>query len=254
MSTAFVPATPLTRSASRWLALTTAAALLLGTSAHAQQASSMEERLRTQLRLTTEQLQAAQNELAALKTGQPMPATAGSGAASSAEVAALKKELAQSRAELENERRARGRADSGNQHLQQQAQTLVEKANAQITQYRNAYDGLLKMARASESERQRLVGEAAQQRSAVEQCEAKNVQLYTLGQEILRAYETVDFGDVLSLRQPFAARTRVKYEETAQEYGDKLYQGRFDARAVTTPAAAAPAPTDSADPAAKRPE
>jgi len=123
--------------------------------------------------------------------------------------------------------------------------TTSEKATAQIAQYRGAYDDLLKMARASEAERQRLATEAATHRTAIAQCEAKNAQLYAVGQEILKAYETVDLGSVLASRQPFAAQSRVKFEQIAQQYGDKLYEGKFDVRAVNAPApAAAPAAGD----------
>jgi hypothetical protein len=101
------------------------------------------------------------------------------------------------------------------------------------------------MARASEAERQRLAAESATHRTAMTQCEAKNTQLYAVGQEILRAYETVDVGTVLASRQPFAAQSRVKFEQIAQQYGDKLYESKFDVRAV-----GAPAPAAAATPAA----
>ena len=216
--------------------------------AHAQQpqGQSMEERLRAQLRVTTSQLQQAQNELAALKAGQPTAAPAGAGAApAKAELEALRKELAQSQAQLAAERHARSQASAGTEQLRQQAQATTEKASAQIAQYRGAYDELLKMARAAEAERQRLTTEAATQRTALTQCEAKNAQLYAVGQEILRAYEAVDLGSVLASRQPFAAQSRVKFEQIAQQYGDKLYEGKFDVRAVNAPApgaSAVPAP------------
>lgn len=232
-------------------------ALLAATTgtAHAQQAGgqSMEERLRAQLRATTTQLQQAQNELAALKAGQPAAGTAAAAAAAAAprpEVDALKKALAQSQSQLAAERQARETASASSQQLRQQAQATTEKASAQIAQYRNAYDELLKMARASEAERQRLATEAAEattQRTALTQCEAKNTQLYAVGQEILKAYETMDVGSVMLSRQPFAAQSRVKFEQIAQQYGDKLYDSKFDVRAVVAPtpaAAAAPAAGD----------
>ncbi|MEZ2296507.1 hypothetical protein [Variovorax sp. RCC_210] len=229
---------------------------------HAQQAGgqSMEERLRAQLRATTTQLQQAQNELAALKAGQPATGATGTAAgqataaAPKADVDALKKELAQSQSQLAAERQAREAANAGSLQLRQQAQATGEKATAQIAQYRNAYDELLKMARASETERQRLAAEATLQRTALTQCEAKNTQLYAVGQEILKAYETMDVGSVLASRQPFAAQSRVKFEQIAQQYGDKLYDSKFDVRAVGAPApAAAPAaaaPAASAAPTA----
>ncbi|WP_200937550.1 hypothetical protein [Variovorax sp. Root473] len=210
-----------------------------------QQGQSMEERLRAQLRVTTSQLQQAQNELAALKAGQQPNGAAGPAAAAPAgksELEALKKELAQSQQQLAAERHARGQASAGSEQLRQQAQAAAEKAGAQVAQYRGAYDDLLKLARASEAERQRLAAEATTQRTALTQCEAKNAQLYAVGQEVLRAYETVDLGSVLASRQPFAAQSRVKFEQIAQQYGDKLYEGKFDVRAVNAPAPATAAP------------
>jgi colicin import membrane protein len=232
----------------------------LAATAHAQQPAggqSMEERLRAQLRVTTSQLQQAQNELAALKAGQPAAAPVGAAApASKGELDALKKELAQSQSQLAAERQAREAASAGGQQLRQQAQAMSEKTTAQIAQYRNAYDELLKLARASDAERQRLGAEASTHRTAIAQCEAKNAQLYAVGQEILRAYETMDLGTVLASRQPFAAQSRVKFEQIAQQYGDKLYESKFDVRAVGAPApaaaaaAAAPATAAPAAPAA----
>ncbi|HEX7868275.1 MAG TPA: hypothetical protein VF555_25180 [Variovorax sp.] len=218
---------------------------------HAQQqpgGQSMEERLRAQLRATTSQLQQAQNELAALKAGQQQPAVQAGAAPAKPELDALKKELSQTQAQLAAERQAREAASAGSQQLRQQAQAMSDKATAQIAQYRGAYDELLKTARASEAERQRLSTEATTHRTAIAQCEAKNAQLYAVGQEILRAYETMDVGTVLASRQPFAAQSRVKFEQIAQQYGDKLYESKFDVRAVGAPspaaAAGAPAPGD----------
>jgi len=203
-------------------------------SASAQQAQSMEERLRAQLRITTSQLQQAQNELAALKAKgggvSAAPADAG-------ELAELKEELSRAKAQLAAERESRQKARDDSVRLKEQAEAALEKASGQVAQYRNAYDELLKMARASEGERQRLATEAASHRTAIGQCEAKNAQLYAVGQEILRAYETIDLGTVMSARQPFAGKARVKLDEIAQQYGDKLYEGRFDARGAAQPAA-----------------
>lgn len=199
--------------------------LLIGAGqAHAQQGPSMEERLRTQLRAVTAQLQEAQNEVAALKAGGPSGAPAASG-----DSGATRKELAELKAQLAAERRARQQGTTA----QQQSQAAAAKASEQAAQYRTAYDGLLKIARASEAERQRLAGEEKLNQQAVALCTEKNVKLYDTGQEILRAYENIDLGTLVAARQPFAAQSRVKYEQIAQEYGDKLYEGRFDARSIS---------------------
>jgi chromosome segregation ATPase len=226
----------------RWQPVALGILVMFGSATAAAQATqSMEERLRAQLRITTAQLQQAQNELAVLKAGTPQAKPATSAAAADPDIAALRKELARVESQLSAERHSRSQATENSQQLRTQAQAATEKASAQVAQYRNAYDELLKMARASEAERQRLAADSALQRTAVTQCEAKNAQLYAVGQEILRAYETLDVGSVLVSRQPFAAQSRVKYEQIAQQYGDKLYEGRFDVRSVEAAAAAAAA-------------
>lgn len=203
--------------------LAAAVLVLLASSAAQAQNQSMEERLRAQLRITTTQLQQAQNELAAFKGGAGPASTP-------ADIEKVKKDLASSQAA---ERQAREKLSG----VKQQNQAALDKANAQIAQYRSAYDELLKLARASEGERQRLAVETTAQANAVAQCEAKNTQLYAVGQEILHAYETLDMGSLMSARQPFAAQSRVKLDQVAQQYGDKLYEGRFDARSSNAPAA-----------------
>lgn len=239
----------------RWQARALSLCLLLSAApawAQAPQGQSMEERLRAQLRITTAQLQQAQNELAALKAGAPAAPAAAPAAVPTAQADALRKDLAQARAEAAAERSARAQATENATQLRAQAQAMHEKAAGQVAQYREAYDGLLKMARASDAERQRLLTEASTQRTALGLCEAKNVQLYAAGQDILRAYETVDLGSVFAARQPFAAQSRVKYEQIAQQYGDQLYEGRFDPRSVQPPAAS-PAAAPTAAPTAAGP-
>jgi colicin import membrane protein len=202
--------------------LAAAIVVMLASGAVQAQNQSMEERLRAQLRITTTQLQQAQNELAAFKGGAAAPSTP-------ADIEKVKKDLSNSQAA---ERKAREQLSG----VKQQNQAALDKANAQIAQYRSAYDELLKLARASEAERQRLAMDSSSQTKAVSQCEAKNAQLYAVGQEILHAYETVDMGTVMAARQPFAAQSRVKLDQIAQQYGDKLYDGRFDVRSSNVPA------------------
>lgn len=212
---------------------------------HAQQAQSMEERLRTQLRAVTAQLQEAQNEVAALKAGRASTAAAAPASAP----AASDKELAELKAQLAAERRTRQQGAAA----QQQSQAAVSRASEQVEQYRTAYDGLLKMARASEAERQRLVADEKLHGQALAMCAEKNVKLYEAGQEILKAYENIDLGTLVTTRQPFATQSRVKYEQIAQEYGDQLYAGRFDVRAASQAQAQAQAQAQTQSPTPAKP-
>ncbi|WP_343549677.1 hypothetical protein [Ralstonia sp.] len=225
-----------TRIASRLLLALLAMASLSPGIARAQQ-PSMEERLRAQLRATTTQLQQTQAQLAQLQ------AAGGNAPASDAS----KKELADLRAQLDAERARTRQLSEGSAAAHREAQTVADKANTQITQLRAAYEELLRRARASEAERQKLVTASVTQQTALQQCEAKNAKLYAVGQEVLNAYESMDVTTVIAARQPFATRSRVKYEQIAQAYGDKLYDGRFDPRAVTTPAPASDASAPHAE-------
>jgi len=213
--------------------------LLAGGAAQAQgqKGQSMEERLRAELRNVTAQLQQTRGELEALKA-KGVPAVKAAPAAAAPASDGLKKELAHSQSQLAQERAQRERLAAE----QQRSAAAAQEATANLAQYRQAGEQLAATGKQIEAERARLDGEVAVQRSALARCESKNAQLYATGQEILQAYESLDVLDVMKARQPFAAQSRVKLEQIAQQYGDQLYQGRFDARQTETSAAPAPAP------------
>lgn len=194
-----------------------------GSAQSPQGTPSMEERLRAQLRQTTEQLQQARNELAALKAGGSAATAPGKDSPD-----ALRKQLDDARQQLAAERQSRERLAQDARASQSEVKAMADKANTQIAQYRNAYDELLKLARQADAQRKHLADETAAQRVALAMCKEKNDRLYVVGQEILTAYETMDVATIVAARQPFASQARVKYEQIAQQYGDKLYEGKFD--------------------------
>ncbi|PKB21112.1 hypothetical protein [Janthinobacterium sp. 64] len=196
--------------------------------AQGQKGQSMEERLRAELRNVTAQLQQTRGELDVLKA-KAVPAAAAPASDG------LKKELARSQSQLAQERAQREKLAAE----QQRGAAAAQEATASLAQYRQASERLAATGKQIEAERARLDAEVASQRGALARCESKNAQLYAAGQDILRAYEGLDVLGVMQARQPFAAQSRVKLEQIAQQYGDQLYQGRFDARQTETPAAAA---------------
>lgn len=213
--------------------------LLAGGAAQAQgqKGQSMEERLRAELRNVTAQLQQTRGELELLKA-KGGPAAKAAPAAGAPASDGLKKELARSQSQLAQERAQREKL--GEQ--QQRSAAAAQEATASLAQLRQASEQLAATGKQIEAERARLDGEVTSQRGALARCESKNAQLYAAGQEILQAYEGLDVLGVMQARQPFAAQSRVKLEQIAQQYGDQLYQGRFDARQTETPAAPAAAP------------
>lgn len=185
--------------------------------------SSMEERLRTQLRSTTQQLQALQSEQA--------QSVAARGAAES-QLGAAQAQIKQLTAELAKARGQVEQAGARHEQLLSAAQSQAAASTEQVGKFKQAYEELLGRARAVEGERSRLAGELATRESEVQHCSAQNQTMYELAREVLDAYENVGVAQVVKLRQPFAGGARVKFEELAQVYADRLYQTQFDASAA----------------------
>lgn len=218
---------PLLRQAA-WAMKSTAAvvAVLLTTSpAHGQ---SMEERLRTQLRTTTQQLQQLQSEQAQLNAAKS--AAEGQRDAANKELETLRKQLGQAQGAAE---KLAAQQDA----VMASAQSQVAATHEQLGKFKDAYDELLGMARASEAERKTLRSTLSNTDAQLSTCTQQNQALYSAGKEILSAYEAFSTADLLALRQPFSQKARVAFDNQAQEYGDKLYDGKFDPR-VAPPGAA----------------
>jgi chromosome segregation ATPase len=196
-----------------WLAL----GLVIAQGASAE---GMEERLRTQLRSTTQQLQALQSQQAQASAAQL--AAQGEAKAAQAQIKQLSAELAKAKGVAEQ---LAGQQSS----LQSQAQAQVAASSEQIGKFKKAYEELLVMARAKEAERSKLQTQLAERDTQVQQCSVKNQQMYGVAKEILAAYEKIDVAEVMKIRQPFAGGARVKFEELAQGFGDELYKTQFDA-------------------------
>lgn len=138
-------------------------------------------------------------------------------------------QIKQLTAELEKARGAAEQLAGQQQSLHSQAQAQVAASNEQIGKFKKAYDELLVLAKGKETERARLQAQLSERDTQVQQCSAKNQQMYGVARQLLAAYEKIDVAEVMSIRQPFASSARVKFEELAQGFGDELYLNRFDA-------------------------
>jgi chromosome segregation ATPase len=191
--------------------------LLIATGAHAE---GMEERLRTQLRSTTQQLQALQSQQAQASAAQ---------LAAQNEAKAAQAQIKQLSAELAKAKGVAEQLAGQQQSLHSQAQAQVAASAEQTGKFKKAYDELLVMARAKEAERSKLQAQLAERDTQVQQCSVKNQQMYGVAKQILTAYENIDVAEVMKIRQPFAGSARVKFDELAQGFGDDLYKTQFDA-------------------------
>jgi colicin import membrane protein len=181
------------------------------------QTASLESRLRDQLRETRTQLQDLQaqqsqwaSEKAALeKERDEAKKTADAAHATPARPAGISPEATRAIAE-ERQRR--------------------EAAEASLQRGKADRDASGVALRTADAERARLARELDVAHGQVDACTARNIQMYRVGQEVISAYESIDMSDVVSSRQPFAAKSRVKLETAAQSFGDRLYEQRFDPR------------------------
>lgn len=193
-------------------------------------AQSIEDKLRSQLRSTTQelrQLQDNQTQLQADKTAAEQQRDQ-----ALAQVKDLQTQLAaakgQSGAEVEARRALAEERASHTRDTQQ------------LTKYKTSYEDLLAVTKTRDAQRTQLQNDVKTRDTQLQTCEAQNADLYRVGHEILQAYEHVGLGTFLSSRQPFAESARVKYDDIAQRYGDALYAGKYDP-AARPAAASAPA-------------
>lgn len=191
--------------------------LLIATGANGE---GMEERLRTQLRSTTQQLQALQSQQAQASAAQ---------LAAQNEARAAQAQIKQLTAELAKAKGLAEQLAGQQQSLHSQAQAQVAASAEQTGKFKKAYDELLVLARGKEAERSKLQAQLAERDTQVQQCSAKNQQMYGVAKQILTAYENIDVAEVMKIRQPFAGSARVKFDELAQGFGDELYKTQFDA-------------------------
>ncbi|GEM_PF-226425 len=183
-------------------------------------AESMEERLRAQLRSTTQQLQALQSEQAQANAAR---------VAAENQLAAARAQIDQLTTDLSRNKAKAGQLAEQKQELQDRASAYAAQSSELLDKHKQAYQELLAMARATEAERATLAAGLKEREAQVQQCTLRNQQMYSVAREILEAYERMGIGDVVQIRQPFASQARVKFEELAQTYGDELYKTTFDA-------------------------
>ena len=180
------------------------------------QTASLESRMRDQLRETRTQLQDLQAQQSTW----------------AAEKAALEKERDAAKQEAEAAHATKAAPAVSPETTRELAaeRQRRETAEASLQRGKADADAQALALRTAEAERARLAKELDLSKGQVDACTARNVQMYQVGKEVIAAYENIDTTDIVSSRQPFAAKSRVKLENAAQSFGDKLYDQRFDPR------------------------
>ena len=95
-----------------------------------------------------------------------------------------------------------------------------------LAKWKSAFEGLQATAKKVDAERAKFADQSIVLKRTVADREAKNHELYRLGNEILTRYEKFSLGEALTAKEPFTRLTRVKLENLVQDYGDKLADQR----------------------------
>ncbi|MFN4264526.1 MAG: hypothetical protein ACK4F8_02125 [Aquabacterium sp.] len=172
------------------------------------------KRLKLQMRQIQQEQTDSQAKLAAEKAElEKSVSTAKSSiSASKAEAAAASRRAASLGAEiksLKDEKQALtdqvAQLQKQLEELKQGSQLAADQSKQQLAEQKDAYQALL---------------------SKQDQCMAHNVELVRLGQDLLTRYEAKGFGEVLGAKEPMIQLGRVKLENLAQSYRDKIDAAR----------------------------
>ena len=96
-----------------------------------------------------------------------------------------------------------------------------------LDKWKTAYDQIAVTAKKAEAERFKLASESVILQRKVEDRERKNLELFRIGNEILKRYEKFGLGEAITAKEPFTGLTRVKLENLVQGYEDALADHRI---------------------------
>jgi chromosome segregation ATPase len=194
-------------------------------------AQTLDDRLRAELTSVLAQLHDLQNSQAALQAAK---------AAAERDRDALKAKLAKAGGGASRAASAQLQAqlDAEKARSAQLADQL-QQAQADAAKIKDAYEQAAQLAQQTRAERDRFSSQADSGARALADCQTKNIQLLSIGREILTAYQRVGLGQALAKGEPVFGFERAKLERLAQDYGDQLYSAKFDLRTVKPPSAAA---------------
>lgn len=212
----------------------------------ADQANTVEERLRGQLRSTMLQLRDAQNQAATLQSAQ-------------AEDEKQKKALTDRVDELTKQ--AASDKDAATKTIADlnakvtDQTTLINQMKDALDKWKEAYNKAVEVATTKEAQRAKFESQAILLQRRVENDENKNLALYQLGKEVLNRYEKFGLGTAITSREPFVGITKVKLENLVQDYSDKLMDQTVKPGAAPAPErpAASPSQTTKGAPSPSKP-
>jgi len=175
-------------------------------------------KMRDTLRATMTQLRDAQAQIANLQAAD---------IAAKQTIDKQTAEIKQLKAEAVAERNASANALSEANTKIAEREAAIAGHLAALEKWRKDYTDAIARARKGESERDKHAATILELQRLTEAQRIQNVQIYTVGMEILRRYDNFWFGDALLAREPFVGNTKVKLQGLAQDGHDKLLAARI---------------------------
>lgn len=200
--------------------LTVALCLASSANAQQQQPNPMEaalKKMRETLRTTMVQLQTVEGEKATLQAELETTKTENEKkiADLTKQLDALRKKTAEDKAATDKSiNELTSKVANTEQDLARTKQTLVK--------WKDGYGKAAAIAQKKEAERSVLAGKVVVLERRVADNEAKNAEMFKIGNEILDRYKGFGLGTALTAREPFTGITRVKLQNLMQNYEEKL--------------------------------
>ena len=102
-----------------------------------------------------------------------------------------------------------------------QASATQKQQGDSIAKWQASYNQAAEAARTRDGDAKRLDAVVGKLRPQMQSCEAKNAELYKIGEEILGLYDKKDFLDLIA-GEPVTKLKRVELENAMQDYEDKM--------------------------------
>jgi chromosome segregation ATPase len=184
----------------------------------AQNAPTVESRLREQLKALAGQLRTAETDKAALAADK---------AALEEKAKTLERQVKETGEKLVAET---DRAKKEGEKLRADIaakETELALTKEELVKATNFGTQAAALAKKTEAERSKLAAEAIQLKRVVADQRMKNGKMFEIGNEILTRYEKFGFGTAITAREPFVGITRARLETMVEEYGGKLAEQRL---------------------------
>lgn len=187
------------------LSSTAALALMISTAAHADQES---DRLREALRSATAQARAAEDQRAAVQ----------------AKLTAAEQERDRLRKQNEAYRAQVKEAEQAYRQAVKDFNERIAERDDSLEKWKSAYGEAANVARTKDAERTKFEGEATTWKASAKACEARNVKLVEIADDVVKQYEKMDPLEKVLDHDPVFGLKRVEHQNAAQDFRDKIIE------------------------------